>query len=502
MKARAKRALWSIPRCTARPFRNPKMLDRIERAILNNRLIEEGDTVLVAFSGGADSTALLSILNSFKQKLGFNLYAAHYNHSIRLDADEDEAFCRRFSESLGISFFSERGDAVAYASANGLSLETAARELRFDFLYRTSETLGASSVATAHHANDDAESVLMHMIRGSGLAGLTGIKYKSVRRLNAKNRDDKSITLIRPLLEIKKEEILEYLDSIGQEFCEDSTNFELDAARNVMRLKIIPMIEELNPAAIDNILRLKSIAAEDEAYLENAAKEALIDARTQTGFNRVFLNSLPAPILKRCLRLIIDEKASLVDIESKHIESLVSLIKMRSGASVDIPRARARNAFDTLIVEPRSEIKETHVECSIPLEITGETISTSAGDFRLCVIEDPAMEKNEKKVYNYDVCALGNVAFMDLDRLTLPLNVRFRRPGDRFRPVNCAWRMRLKDYFISKKTDRCIRDTIPLVISGEEIVFIPGFVIADGVKLTDKTKRILKIEYLEKTKEN
>lgn len=473
------------------------MLEKVKKAIIDHGLIERGDTVLVAFSGGADSTALLTALFLIKDELGFSVAAAHFNHSIRLDADADEDFCREFCKERDIPFYSEKGDAPHYAEVFGLSLETAARKLRFDFLMRIMDKTGAASVATAHHADDDAESVLMHIIRGSGLAGLTGIKPKSTRKVDPKTQGE--ITLIRPLIDIKKAEILDFLNKNALEYREDSTNYEADAARNILRLKVLPLIREsVNPAFDDNLLRLKRIAAEDEEYLELTAKAALETARTEDGYIRAKLNELPRAILKRCLRLILSERASLVDIEEKHIESLIALIKMQSGASVDLPRVRARNVFEKLTIETGTRDEAAEGTVLAVIESPCGRIETAAGCFVLSVFDKSDMEKSDEKVYNYNVCAGGTIALMDFEALTFPLTVRTRLPGDRFRPVNSEWRMHLKDYFISKKTDRCIRSAIPLVISDGEIVFIPGFVIADGVKITEKTAKILKIEYIKK----
>ena len=160
------------------------MKEKLLRAIEENGLIEKGDTVLAAFSGGADSTALLFALSCIRENLGFELIAAHYNHGIRQEADADERFCRETAEMLGLRFFSEKGDVPVFAKENGLSLETAARLLRYRFLSDVAEKTGAASVAVAHHAEDSAESILLHLIRGSGLSGLTGIRYKNTLDLS------------------------------------------------------------------------------------------------------------------------------------------------------------------------------------------------------------------------------------------------------------------------------------------------------------------------------
>lgn len=501
------------------------MVGKVLKKIRDNSLINEGDTVLAALSGGADSTALLIALNELKQELGFKLEAAHFNHCIRKkSADSDEKFCAELCEKLSIPFFTNKHDVLSYAAVNGLSIETAARLLRYDFLYDIYKKTGAASIATAHHADDNAESILMHIVRGSGLSGLCGIRPKSELELpSPRSGEEKRVfNLIRPMLDFKKDEIIEFLEQRNQSWCSDETNLEAESARNIIRLNIIPeIVRVINENAISNILRLSEIASEDDAFLSSLASEALDKARADGGYLAEKLIPLPNPVKKRAIRQALSENGALVDAEQTHIEALCSLLSKQSGTGIDLPSARARMVFGRLVIEKRDASEENKINnkseaisekganssesvdnssenSTFSLKIEEGVQKTPLGSFKFSYFQPPAMENSDEKEYNSYVYADLNAAYMDMDKLNGELSVRTRIPGDRFHPVNSAWRMKLKDFFISRNVDPKLRDEIPLILCGSEIVFIPGFLVSNEVKLTEKTKRILKIEFLGK----
>ena len=490
------------------------MIERVRKTILEYGLIKRGDAVLAAFSGGADSTALLLILNDLKDELGFSLFAAHFDHGIRPSSNEDEEFCRRTAEELGVPFFSKSEDVPAFAKAHSISLETAARLRRYAFLTETAGKFGAS-IATAHHAGDSAESILMHLIRGSGMAGLAGIRPKTVLSLSenglffgesgaAPASERRECTLIRPLIGAEKGDILSFLEKKRRSFRVDETNFSADAARNFLRLEVLPAIEKnINPAAAANIRRFGDIAAEDEAFLSSLAEKALDEAREGEGFRAERLLKLPPPILKRCLRLALAEKATLVDIERVHIEKLTELLSMRSGQGLDLPHASARLSFGKLIIEPRGGSSSSSKEETAVIPLENGDYETPFGRVSVRIDPDFSMEKTGGVEYNTKKPADRMGCMMDLDSLLALADgesaffIRSRRAGDRFRPVNSDFRMKLKDFFISRKVDASKRDGIPLVVFGGEIVFIPGFLISDTVKLTGGTRSVLTLQFTE-----
>lgn len=478
------------------------MIEKVRETIKKYGLIS-GGAVVAAVSGGADSTALMISLSELKEELGFSLIAAHFNHGIRETADRDEEFCRALAEKLGLPFYSKKEDVPRVAETKGLSLETAARLERYAFLFDVMEKTGACAIASAHHMDDSAESILMHLLRGSGLAGLTGIKPKTeiteTEFTAGREPSKRSAVVIRPLIEASKKEILAFLEERGQEYCTDETNFIDDTARNYLRLNIVPALERINPKAVRNIVRSGGILSEDEEYLDDIAEKALEEAAETDGYNCEKLLSLPAPVRKRAIRLAIRASSVLTDVEAVHIESVDRLLLMQSGAGVDIPHSRARVSFGRLIIENSGSGKKTApgAECFIPLE-EGE-YETPFGVFTLRFISVKPMEKPGEVEYNIRK-ASENGAFtacMDAKSVKEGFTVRTRRPGDRFRPVNSEWRMKLKDFFISRRVDEKKRDCIPLVVSGGEIVFIPGLLIADGVKVTGSTEKVLILNYKE-----
>ena len=492
------------------------IIEKTAQYIKKHSLIKSTDTVLAAFSGGADSTSLIYVLNELKKEHGFKLAAAHYNHCIRKsNSDRDEEFCRKICASLNIPFYSKMEDVLSYGARTGASIETAARILRYRFLYETAKKIGASSIATAHHAEDNAES--MKPISDREIIPLLSAGGERLDKLDdysdSTDPDDKTF-IIRPLLEFKKSELTEFLEEQGLQYCTDETNFVADTSRNALRLNIIPEItSSINRNAIKNILRLAEIATEDESYLSSLAKDALEGARNPSGYEAKKLNALPMPIRKRAVRLALLENNALIDAEQTHIDAICGLLKKQSGTGIDLPSARARMVFGDLVIEKtdggrkKTEVKGftaligdyTSNEEGFPIGIAEGVIKTPLGYFRLSMEQPPSAEeasREEMLQFNERILADTNIAFIDMDKLPGTLSVRTRREGDRFHPVNSKWRMKLKNFFISRRVDHEIRDSIPLVISGGEIVFIPGFVIADEVKLTHDTRRILRIEYI------
>ena len=263
--------------------------NKVEKYITEKELIVTGDRVLCALSGGGDSVALLHTLKALEQKLGFTLLAAHFNHGIRgEEADRDEEFSKDLCLELNIPFTSIKEDIPATAKASGEGLEECARRCRYAFLFRTAKEMNCNRIATAHHATDNTETVLFHLIRGSGINGLSGIAPK---------RED---GVIRPLLCVSRTEIDEFLTENGHGFVTDSTNTDTDMTRNFIRLKMLPLIREINPMADKAVGRLSDSAREDEEYFLTEAR------RIPKNATLTQLSDIPAPILKRYLRLCYD----------------------------------------------------------------------------------------------------------------------------------------------------------------------------------------------------
>lgn len=501
-----------------------KMLHILEKNCAD--ALESG--ILVALSGGADSCALALLLKNLSCKIvekhtNFRLCCAHFNHCIRGEAaHEDENFVRAFCEKHALKLLSEKADVPAYADEKSLSTETAARELRYDFLERARIQSGMGFIATAHHLSDNAESILLHFLRGSGLNGLCGMKYCSGK-------------IIHPLLEFEKKELVEYLLQNGEQFQTDETNFVPDTARNLLRLKIIPEIQNgINSSCEKVICRNAKLLNEDEKYLNGVAKEAYLNAKTENGVDAEKLIHLPMPIKSRAVMHMLRKNGVQNDVFQPHIEALMKLLEMQSGAKIEMSTVIIRKSFGRLLVENKSctkheceinsvsdaEKKQTDFQSdaqlcpqirSTPLPLNGKWIQTSFGRVKASVA-DGGLEFSHERVYN------KTRAMMDLEKLiglfeneandtpadglkiknnveALSLNIRFRHAGDMFFPVNAPGKTKLKKYLIAQKIDSEQRDRLPLLDCCGKIVYVYGVGISDDVKISNETKRIVCVEF-------
>ncbi len=445
------------------------MKAQIAAFIAENELIPKGAAVVAGVSGGADSVALLRILTLLASKMEFSVFAAHLNHGIRGDAaDADEAFVVSLCEAYGVPLFRARADVPRFARANGHTLEEEARIVRYAFLERARKHFGASRIAVAHHKDDQAESVLLHLMRGSGLAGLTGMQPQRG-------------ALIRPMLCVRRAEIEAFLEQEGIPYCTDATNLEPDGTRNRTRLEIIPYVEKhINPAFTQTLCATAELLRRDEDYLSNQARAALDVAAQGDGYDRHALAALPWPIQTRAIRMALANAGAAVDVERAHVEKVMALLEARTGASLDLPGARARVSYGLVHFEKPGESAPEPFE--LPLAIPGDT-RTPEGTF--CAAYSDTIAYTTDKF----------TACFDAGKLPAELIVRRRRAGDRFFPLGAPGSRKLKEYFIDRKVPREARER-PLVASGSDVLFLPGFGIAETVKITPETTRVLRVEYI------
>jgi len=283
-------------------------------------MLPAGGLVLCAVSGGRDSMALLQLLDDLAAEQGFSLAAAHYNHHLRPTADRDEAFVRDWCARRQIPLHVGGGDVAAYAREEGLSQEDAARTLRYAFLEETAAAIGAARIATAHHLQDNAETVLLHLLRGSGLRGLAGIP--PVRGI-----------IVRPLLETERAVIDRYVAEKGIPYVEDETNADPAYTRNALRLRVMPLLEELNPGSARCMARTAALLREDEAYLSDRAR-TLLPSREGEGF------TIPVPVLRgeaaAVARRLVREAARELGVMLS-AEQTCAVLSLASGGYADLP---------------------------------------------------------------------------------------------------------------------------------------------------------------------
>lgn len=403
-------------------------------------MLPPGTRVLCACSGGADSTALLRLLCDTP---GLRVACAHFNHRLRgEESDRDEAFVRGMCDELGITFYCGGGDVRAYAGAHRLGIEEAAREMRYAFLEETAAQHCFDRIATAHHAEDNAETILLNLIRGSGLRGLCGIPPVRGR-------------LIRPLLGVTRSEILAYLDSIGQGFVDDSTNRADDCARNRMRHRVLPLLAEENPAALEHIRAAAELLRQDEEYLSDCA-ERFIEAHCEGGALpvRAFLD-LPEAVGARVLR------QTLGPLSRAHVEAVRALC--RSGethAALDLPGRRVRKERDRLILSCGEDAPLARRELTF-----GETLLPEAG-FRILRRKAAPGEEihNSFNTFCFSCALIRGKMF-----------VASRGPGDSVRLLGRGCTKTLKKLFQEAGLPLSERERTPVIYDEAGVAAVYGF---------------------------
>ncbi len=414
------------------------------------------DGILVALSGGADSVALL--LESIRWKNENRIKrvtAAHFHHGIRgTEADRDAAFCKALCEKCNVPYLEGRADIPTISKDKGLSLETAAREERYRFLRDAMETEKLSCIAVAHHKDDQAETLLLHLIRGSGLEGLCGMQPRCG-------------DLIRPLLPVSKSEILDFLAERGQPYCRDSTNESEDAARNKLRLSVMPLLRALNPRVTDALCRTAVYLQEDAVFLNEHA-----DRLYETEQSRYSLSQLPPALRLRVLRRYLPYS----DFDRHDLETLDSLLTAKTGTERNLKDGyRAWTDLDTLRVEPI----ET-VSYSFPLTVGAFTALPNGQAITVQLVEEASFPCKPSEAY------------IDAAAVEGKLYVRTPKDGDRFTPFGMHGTKLLSDYFTDRKVPRFQR-SIPLVCDGRGIVFVAGYTVDERMRIRSSSVNLYHI---------
>jgi tRNA(Ile)-lysidine synthase len=453
--------------------------DKVLKTIQDRNMLSSGDRVVVAFSGGIDSTALIYILNSLGKKLKIKLFAAHLNHQIRgKDAEADASFVKKTSEKLGIPCFIEKFDVPGFAKQEKLNLEDAARRMRYEFLERIAAKAGANKIALAHTADDNIETFLMRLIRGTGMKGLEGIP--PVR--------DK---IIRPMIELYRKEIERYLSSKKITARIDKTNYETKYLRNRVRRNLIPALESYNPNIRESLIRAISAANAVQDFVESKAKEAFkkvvsLKTNDEIRFNIKEFLKIDAMLKGEVLRLaIVAVKKDLVDISRVHIDDIIDQLEKKR-AEVDLPGIYAvvnKGALSISREKPEKNLSKSFMR---KLEIPGEINDANDGFIIEADVMDsvPVSELHAKNPYQ---------AFLDYDKIAKPLIVRNRREGDIYSPLGLKGKKKLQDIFVDEKIDIDERDNIPVIEDGKKIVWVVGYRMSEEAKVTPETKKVVKL---------
>ena len=479
------------------------MLNRIERlfreALDRDRMVRRGERVLVAVSGGPDSTALLSLFVRSAPDLGVTLHVAHLDHGWRASSAKDAEFVRRLALRFGIPVTVGHVDPAAWKTTSARppagerrqsSLEARARTVRQRFLRSTAAQVGATRIALGHTLDDQAETLLLRLLRGSGARGLAGI-HPVVDGL-----------FIRPLLGAARADILSYLKARRLAWRRDPTNRDLRLTRNRVRHRLLPLlVKSFNAAAVPTLARAATLLRDEDAWMEELARAAFercvrpssgaAAASKAVALDALTLEGMPEALKRRVVRLAFKEvRGHLRGLGFRHVEQALLLARQSAPGGADLPGGlrlrRTAARLEIRRVDAGRTTRHAPATCREALcPVPGEVAVPDFGlrlRARCLKAGDPLPEPGPDR------------ALLDADRIEAPLLVRPRRPGDRFVPLGGPGTRRLKSFLIDRKVPVDARGRIPLVVSGDTIAWVVGHRIDDRFKISPRTRRVLVLE--------
>ena len=503
--------------------------EKVISYIKENDLIHPGDTVVEGISGGADSVCLLLMLEEYKKEVDFNTVAVHVHHSIRKKtADKDQKFVEKLCEEKGITLKSFKKDIPLICKITKESEEECGRRIRYEIFDEVCKMYDNAKIAVAHHMNDQAETVIFRIIRGSGIKGLTGMEAK---------REN----IIRPLLCLKREEIEEYLEAVGQTYRIDETNGTLEYSRNYIRKKIIPRFESVRQNAVEHINALSGEAADINDFMEKKAVELLEEASKEADIKYItkgltkkykadVLSEAEPILLKFAVRALITEAGvSIKDVTRSHVESLCEMILKPKSGEINLPRGvtvvkesgivyikppegfngEIREVVNAVKPDPAVTTVSEHTEQNIAANtVSAEDTEAFTGNgiynFYYPVVKEGDYALPDGSVIT---CRILNefdrndipddtyTKWMDYAKMTDDLCIRTRKSGDYLVINKNGNEGNLKNYMINEKIPKSERNFVPLLASGSKIYWVVGHRISEDVKVTEDTSMVIEFVY-------
>ena len=445
-------------------------MKQVWQTIEQFHMLETGDRVLAGVSGGPDSIALLHLLDSCRDRYGFELFVVHVNHRLRPEAEGEAQYVQQFCEQkqIPVQLFVE--DVAAYAKQHSMSLEQAGHEVRHTCFRKAAEAWNITKLALGHHSDDRAESVFLHLVQGCGLDGLTAMPPKDG-------------WLIRPFAFLQKKDLVQYCEQHNLQYFTDATNLEPGCLRNQIRLEVLPQLKAYNPQITESLLRLQESCGADADYLAQCTETLWRQHGSREEEQAVF----PADVLReqhiamqrRILRCMYRQvRGSEQNLSFGQTEQMRHIAMTNDGS-------QELHLADGLLF-----LREYNRLC-----VTKKLEKPNDYQY-LWHIEEELVVPESECVFMAELdltleTAGAEVLDVDYSRISLPLTIRNRRPGDVLKmPFG---RKKLKDFFIDKKIPASRRDCIPVVLSGSEIIWIPGYYKADCVRISDETEQICRL---------
>lgn len=446
---------------------------KVIKFITSHSLIKPGEKILVALSGGPDSVFLLYFLKKYQKKFRVELGAFHLNHSLRKSADKEQKFCGELCEKLSIPFYSEKVDVKSFAKKNKISVEEAGRILRYKFLIESAQKNKFNLIATAHNADDNAETVLLNLVKGTGIKGIAGIP---VRREN----------IIRPVLCLRKKEIVTYLEKSKIKFVTDKSNLSLKYERNFLRLKVIPIIEKkLNPQFVNSVLTTSVNLQNFNKYLEKLIvkleRKYIEENNNDIRIKNILFEKEEELIQSEIIRKVLSEKFDF-SAEQKDVVKILSLRNKQVGKtellSKKIKAIKERDSVLIFIERNLSEIP-IHIKVGEAKKINSNIITISKVNF------DEVKLTTDK-----------NIEYVDGDLTGNSFKLRKWKDGDRFYPIGMEGTKKVSDYLNDIKIEAKEKRNQYVLLSKNKIIWILGKRLDERFKLKPQTKTIYKLELI------
>lgn len=498
------------------------MVSKVEQYAKSWNMMEKGDRIVVGLSGGADSVALLLVLQILKQEYELDLFAVHINHGIREEAGRDAEYARALSESHGITFYLFEADIPAMAKEQGVSEEEMGRIYRYRCFQDVMNQVGAEKLAVAHHMDDQAETVLFHLIRGSRLAGMEGIhpvtelwseQGKADGTENVSSATGEVKKIIRPLLSCRKEELVQWLQEQNVTWMEDCTNADNSYSRNCIRNQVLPALGQVNAQAVRHIAEFSEEMSGYKVFFQHVVdayleKELRVTEEGVCETNRNHLlqqdEILAKAVLYEMLTRVCGRKK---DIGSVHVQAVYDLLDKQSGKKVMLPyEMTAELSYEMLKIRKSLEMVENLATCDIQMDLSKmvqqEKLECS---FQLpdgrrlkahLYLKNQCQEKQWKNLINEAANSKNNYTkFFECDTMKFALRVRFCEPDDYFVMNEKGARKKLSRYFIDEKIPTGQRNKILVLAENSNVLWIIGRRRCEEYKVTDQSSMILKLMY-------